>query len=142
MSIVFSHTLTLPSIFLLKIESSSTEAKMCGISAIVTLAAHANNHQNGTSNGVNGVIGASNGVNGTNGHLSRVNGHHSEDAKSKDALEEEMLESLERIRHRGPDSNGVWVSEDRNIGESLLALLCFLGIRGLYHLGEDFGLKL
>jgi asparagine synthase (glutamine-hydrolysing) len=33
-----------------------------------------------------------------------------------EALKKQMQESLDLIKHRGPDYSGIWISEDRRIG--------------------------
>jgi asparagine synthetase B (glutamine-hydrolysing) len=37
-----------------------------------------------------------------------------------EALKKQMQASLDLIKHRGPDHNGIWISEDRNIGVVVL----------------------
>lgn len=61
---------------------------MCGISAVVTLT------------------------------KASANGHPSEqeEKRSKDVLQQEMIKSLDFIKHRGPDAKGIWVSLDQSIG--------------------------
>ena len=63
---------------------------MCGISVIVTLDDHLRSKE---ANSVNG------------------------DIRSK--ISEELEESLETIAHRGPDSQGKWISEDNRVGNKL-----------------------
>lgn len=48
---------------------------------------------------------------------------HGEKPKSPSppAIEKRELEGcLDYIRHRGPDSNGVWVSDDGRVGETFM----------------------
>jgi asparagine synthase (glutamine-hydrolysing) len=36
--------------------------------------------------------------------------------KKRGELEKTLEESLDTIRHRGPDANGYWISEDYRVG--------------------------
>lgn len=68
---------------------------MCGISAIVSL------HR---SNGIT-----------SNDQSDRTDG-----SSNKEALTRQMQESLDTIKHRGPDSSGIWISDDEDIGPPIL----------------------
>lgn len=72
---------------------------MCGISVIVALEGHLRGKD----------------VNAANG-----------DIKSK--ISQELDRSLEMIAHRGPDSQGQWISEDNRVGNS--SRNDFLGFQG------------
>ena len=37
--------------------------------------------------------------------------------KSLDGLEGRLEQALDKIKHRGPDGNGIWVDEGRGVGE-------------------------
>jgi asparagine synthase (glutamine-hydrolysing) len=41
----------------------------------------------------------------------------SETTHPKKTLEEEIDQSLEAVKHRGPDARGQWISPDRRVGE-------------------------
>lgn len=62
---------------------------MCGISVIVALEGHLRGKD----------------VNGANGDI-------------RPKISKELDQSLERIAHRGPESQGIWISEDNRVGES------------------------
>jgi hypothetical protein len=47
-----------------------------------------------------------------------TNGTHATSAAYRDTLERELKQSLERIEHRGPDGQGIWISDDARVGES------------------------
>lgn len=78
---------------------------MCGISVIVALQGHHHHHDqhiasDTVTNGINGV---------------HTNGNGPEDgARAK--IAKELDQSLDQIAHRGPDSRGQWISEDKRIG--------------------------
>jgi asparagine synthase (glutamine-hydrolysing) len=44
-----------------------------------------------------------------------LRGHHSL-CKDRDSLGKKIDESLNTIKHRGPDSNGYWISDNERIG--------------------------
>ncbi|KAF6804434.1 asparagine synthase [Colletotrichum musicola] len=76
---------------------------MCGISACITLQPGQHFHTealNGYASDTSGVAEAQ-----TNGNT-----------KTTQGLKEELEKSLEAISHRGPDAQGVWVSEDGFVG--------------------------
>lgn len=76
---------------------------MCGISCIVTL------QQPGTGHGKRETL--------TNG----VNGIHAKGTADREELANELDESLEMIKHRGPDSRGHWISDDMRVGPLFIA---------------------
>jgi len=43
--------------------------------------------------------------------------------QDKEKIKERLCESLEQIRHRGPDSTGTWISDDGRVGISDLTTL-------------------
>ena len=71
---------------------------MCGISAIVALADPAQDD-----------------------HRLKVN-------NDDDALTREMEDSLQLIKHRGPDSSGIWINPDQRIGTTFLSCFSLLMI--------------
>lgn len=46
-------------------------------------------------------------------------------AAYRETLERELKQSLERISHRGPDGQGIWISDDARVGKppDILTLL-------------------
>lgn len=49
-----------------------------------------------------------------------VNGTHASHEASaayRVTLERELKQSLERISHRGPDGQGIWISDDARVGK-------------------------
>lgn len=72
---------------------------MCGISTIVVLRRPEAEQNGNLSNGI----------------------HHDQleptPVPAKQLLHDEMQESLDIIKHRGPDASGVWVSDDERIGK-------------------------
>lgn len=42
---------------------------------------------------------------------------HEASAAYRDTLERELKQSLERISHRGPDGQGIWISDDARVGK-------------------------
>lgn len=71
---------------------------MCGISTLVVLS-HPNAEQNGDFF-----------------NNSHHGGPEPTSHPAKQRLQDEMHESLDIIKHRGPDASGVWVSDDERIG--------------------------
>lgn len=69
---------------------------MCGISTVVVLSPP-DKRQNGDSANQDGA-----------------------QAETKQRLRDEMQESLDIIKHRGPDASGVWISEDERVGTASL----------------------
>ena len=47
---------------------------------------------------------------------SQVNGATGPNDAARAKLEKELDDSLEMIKHRGPDSRGQWISPDRHVG--------------------------
>lgn len=47
-------------------------------------------------------------------------GRPDETSSTRQRLQSEMQESLNVIKHRGPDASGVWTSEDERIGTTSL----------------------
>ena len=58
--------------------------------------------------GLSAIVGLADG--GQDGHV--VQG------QNQDSLTREMEDSLQLIKHRGPDSRGIWVSPDQRIGST------------------------
>jgi hypothetical protein len=56
----------------------------------------------------------------------KVNGHAGK-AGYRETLVEELKQSLGRISHRGPDGQGIWISSDARVGESLKAITSRFG---------------
>jgi asparagine synthase (glutamine-hydrolysing) len=85
---------------------------MCGLTACVVLQQqlHGNLTDGNPTNGYSKV----------NGNV-EVNGHTKNKASS---LETEINDSLEIIKHRGPDARGVWISPDRRVGMDLNTGFC------------------
>ncbi|TEA10017.1 Amidase chyE [Colletotrichum sidae] len=76
---------------------------MCGISACLTLQPGQNFHTeqlNGYARDTNGFVG------------SQANGN----VEAAEDLRDQLGKSLEAIRHRGPDTQGVWISQDGYVG--------------------------
>lgn len=70
---------------------------MCGISCIVALQnSHHQSKHSGSAEAIEGIE-----LNGDPQH---------------NKLAKELDESLEMIKHRGPDSRGQWISEDKRVG--------------------------
>lgn len=70
---------------------------MCGISTIVVLPRPAVNENGGSSS-------------------LDDRGKPESKTSTRQGLHDEMQESLNTIKHRGPDSSGVWISENERIG--------------------------
>ena len=91
---------------------------MCGITASVKLVGQTKNAQT-KSQLVDLGSGGANGVNGSK--KQKVNGG---DTRSREDwtgdLKGQLDKSLESIYHRGPDSNGTWISPDGLVGSSSL----------------------
>ena len=54
-----------------------------------------------------------------NDHTNGVNGHHNPkktNEHARAALFTELTASMKQIRHRGPDSEGQWISDDNRVG--------------------------
>lgn len=83
---------------------------MCGISVIVAL--EGQTHQSKKS--ANGPL--PNGIDTTNG----LNPKHDDYAAK---LSKEIDDSLNVIDHRGPDSRGQWISDDKRVGPPPLSCL-------------------
>ncbi|KAF2224845.1 hypothetical protein BDZ85DRAFT_317481 [Elsinoe ampelina] len=83
---------------------------MCGISCILSL-------QHATHN-VHHVPPATNGhTNGyTNGYTNGSKDTELDGDHSRDGLTKEINDSLDLIKHRGPDSRGHWISSDTRVG--------------------------
>ena len=59
---------------------------------------------------------------------------------SKERLETQLHSALERIAHRGPDAQGIWISDSSHCGESSLSLLSPLLILLLsLHMSTAYG---
>lgn len=54
--------------------------------------------------------------------LISIDGKPLDDALGEEQVEGKLDESLERIKHRGPDGKGIWISKERDVGELLLMI--------------------
>ena len=88
---------------------------MCGITAVVTLAGR----QEAQAPEDHDVRSSAN---------IYANGH-----SPKETLSSQLMQSLESIQHRGPDSNGEWISTNGLVGLSLQHLL----LDPSFHVLED-----
>lgn len=75
---------------------------MCGISCILQLTNPTHQHTSQTHQ------------NGTHGDAAVANVPNTN--PKRDHLRKELHESLEQIRHRGPDATGDWISDDCRVG--------------------------
>jgi hypothetical protein len=60
----------------------------------------------------------------------KVNGHAGK-AGYRETLVEELKQSLGRISHRGPDGQGIWISSDARVGESINTITSRCGPLGV-----------
>lgn len=97
---------------------------MCGITAVVTLSARSSGSRGNAATTVT-----------TNGGVADLeskkrklaNGTSSQDGHKPKSLEDQLGSSLDAIDHRGPDSHGIWISPDGDVGLGS----CRLEINGL-----------
>src|SRR4051794_27871716 len=77
---------------------------MCGITVSIAL-------KRGSPPTTNG-----NTTNGTKTHGANLNGATSTQEEARASLEAALAKSLDKIAHRGPDAQGIWISNDNSVG--------------------------